>query len=173
MDKRKAVIFFILRFALVYAVLSYGYHRYLSSYGPDTPDGITGMVTRHTIAAGKWLGMPVSSRPHPDEASYQLLYNGKYVARIVEGCNSVAVIILFWAFLVAFKGKPLTTLFYGIAGSMDIYLFNLFRILVLTYAVYHFPERTEILHKVIFPGLIYGFTFLLWVIWVKKFAIDG
>jgi len=108
--------------------------------------------------------------PHPDEPSLKLIINEKYVARIIEGCNSLSVIILFASFIIAFSGKPKTTFFYILSGSVLIYVANLVRVVILAAGLYHYPWRKDILHTVIFPAIIYGMVFLLWVFWVNRFA---
>ena len=100
----------------------------------------------------------------------KLIINNKFVARVIEGCNSISIIILFISFIIAFAGKWKTTLFYALAGSVLIYAANLFRVVVLSVGLYHYPWRREILHAVIFPLIIYGMVFLLWMFWVNRFA---
>jgi hypothetical protein len=41
---------------------------------------------------------------------------------------------------------------------------------LLVVLMYHFPDYKEFLHGVLFPLLIYGTVFLLWIIWVNKFS---
>lgn len=108
--------------------------------------------------------------PHPDESSLKLIINEKYVARIIEGCNSLSIIILFASFIIAFSGKPKTTFFYILSGSVLIYVTNLIRVVILAAGLYHYPWRKDILHTVIFPAIIYGMVFLLWVFWVNRFS---
>jgi exosortase family protein XrtF len=92
------------------------------------------------------------------------------VARAVEGCNSLSVIILFISFMVAFAGRLKPTALYILAGSVLIYSVNLMRIVILSIGLYHYPWRREILHTVIFPLIIYGLVFLLWMFWVNRFS---
>jgi hypothetical protein len=40
-----------------------------------------------------------------EETFIKLIYNHKYVARIIEGCNAISIIILFISFVVSFSGK--------------------------------------------------------------------
>jgi exosortase family protein XrtF len=47
---------------------------------------------------------------------------------------------------------------------------NIGRIALLCIALYDFPQMEHILHGVIFPLVIYGVVFLLWVIWVNKYS---
>jgi exosortase family protein XrtF len=116
------------------------------------------------------MGYDAHVEPHTEEQSMKLIINGKYLARIIEGCNSVSIIILFVSFIMAFSGKPKTTFMYMLFGSVLIYVVNLSRIVILSIGLYHYPWRKDILHTVIFPGIIYGMVFLLWIFWVNRFS---
>ena len=100
----------------------------------------------------------------------KLFYNQNYVARIVEGCNAISVIVLFISFVVAFSGKLKTTLFFIFGGSLLIYVLNVLRIAALSALIFYFPKQEPFLHGVLFPLYIYGVVFMLWLIWVRKFS---
>ena len=170
--KYKSVIRFIVTFLAVYAVLTTGYNLYLNiSNGPKFyPDYLTHLVAEQTNTLLNGLGYEARIAAHPNEPSMKIIINGKYVARVIEGCNAISVIVLFLSFLVAFAGKFKTTILYGLAGSIIIYAFNLIRIVILSVGLYHYPWRREILHTVIFPMLIYGTVFILWMVWVNRFS---
>jgi exosortase family protein XrtF len=55
-------------------------------------------------------------------------------------------------------------------GSILIYITNIFRIAILSIGILEYPAQQEILHSLVFPAIIYGMVFLLWVIWVNKFS---
>ena len=170
--KYKLVIKFILLFLVVYISLSVCYKLYLD-FAKDSkyyPDYITNLVARQSEELINSVGYNAQVLPHPDEPSMKLIINGKYLARVIEGCNSVSVIILFISFIVAFSGTFKTTFFYLLSGSVLIYAVNLMRIAALSIGLYHYPWRRDILHTVVFPGIIYGLVFLLWVIWVNRFS---
>jgi exosortase family protein XrtF len=93
-----------------------------------------------------------------------------FVSRIVEGCNALSVIILFVAFVVAFSGKWIQTIGFILLGSILIHIMNVLRIAILSIALYYHPDQESLLHGVVFPLIIYGFVFVLWVIWVNKFS---
>ena len=134
------------------------------------PDYITNLVARQSQSLLVTLGYESQIIPHPNEASMKLIINNKFVARIIEGCNSVSAIILFVSFIIAFAVRFKTTLFYLLFGSILIYVVNLFRVVALSIGLYNYPWRREILHSVIFPLIIYGLVFLLWMFWVNRFA---
>ncbi|WP_299553300.1 exosortase family protein XrtF [Seonamhaeicola sp.] len=170
--KYKAVVKFILTFLLVYIGFSLLYSWYLdvSDGSKYYPDYMTHLVSKQTDVVLNTLGYDVKMQPHPDEPSMKVIVNGTYLARIIEGCNSVSVIILFVSFIIAFSEKFKTTFLFLFAGSVLIYTVNLLRIVLLTVGLYHYPGHSDFLHSVVFPAIIYGMVFLLWVFWVKRFS---
>ena len=175
LKKNKAVLIFLLRFFVSYIALSSGYNWFLGNTQQTedvfVSDPITRLVAEQTVTTARFLGLDFRTEQHPEELSYKLISNNNYVARVVEGCNSISIIVLFWAFIIAFKGRTKNTLLFGIMGGLSIYLLNILRIVLLTYAVDKYPSQTDFLHHIVFPGIIYGFTFVLWFVWVKHFAI--
>ena len=151
----------------MYAVLTVGYKFFLQFSSGDKyyPDYMTNLVAKQSKEILNALDYRVVLLPHPNEASLKLIINEKYVARVIEGCNSVSIIILFISFIIAFASKFKTTAIYILAGSVLIYIANLVRIVILSIGLYHYPWRKDILHTVIFPAIIYGMVCLLWVIY--------
>ncbi|KAB1068797.1 exosortase family protein XrtF [Tamlana haliotis] len=170
--KYKSVIKFMLTFLGVYIALSvsYGFYLDLSDGSLYYPDYFTNLVGVQTSELLEFFGYQSEVIKHPDEPSLKLILNGEYLARIVEGCNAFSVIILFIAFIIAFAGTFKSTAVYIVAGSVLIYSINILRIGILAIGLYLFPKYEEVLHNVVFPGVIYGLVFLLWVIWVNRFS---
>jgi len=170
--KYKLVIRFILTFLLVYSILTVGYKLYLNKSDGSIyyPDYATHLVASQTEKLLDSFGYDSQVLPHENEPSMKVIINGKFVARVIEGCNALTIIILFLSFVIAFADNLKTTFLYCLAGSIIIYVFNLLRIVILSAGLYHYPWRREILHTVIFPLVIYGTVFLLWMVWVNRFA---
>ncbi len=170
--KYKSVLKFILTFLMVYVVLTIGYKLYLdfSNGSRFYPDYFTNLVAKQSESLINTLGYQAKVVAHPDEPSMKLLVNSKFVARVVEGCNSISVIILFVSFIIAFAGKFKATFVYILTGSTLIYIVNLIRIAILSIGLYNYPWRKDILHTVIFPMIIYGMVFVLWMFWVNRFS---
>lgn len=145
---------------------------YLNSFDSKTfeTDGMTKFVAYQTEDLLQIMGQEAYTVPHLKQACMKLFFNNKYIARVVEGCNAMSVMILFVAFVVAFKGKLRHTLLFIIAGIFIIHILNVLRIALLSMALFHYREYEHILHGVIFPLFIYGVVFGLWVIWVQKFS---
>lgn len=156
----------------MYIVLAVAYKLYLdySEGSKYYPDYLTHTVAKQSQDVLNTFGYDTKIEPHPDEPTMKIIIRDKYVARVVEGCNSISIIILFISFVIAFSGKFKTTLFYLLAGSTLLYVVNLIRIAILSVGLFHYPWRREILHVVIFPAIIYGMVFLLWMFWVNRFS---
>ncbi|QXP61276.1 exosortase family protein XrtF [Olleya sp. HaHaR_3_96] len=170
--KYKPVIKFIITFLIVYGGLSLAYNFYLdlSKEGQYYPDYITYLVGNQTQNLLEVCGYNTQMLPHPEEPSIKVVVEGKYLARVIEGCNGTSIIILFMSFVIAFAGRFKTTFFYILVGSVLIYSVNLIRIVILSIGLYHYPWREELLHTVVFPAIIYGLVFLLWMFWVNRFS---
>lgn len=168
----RSFLLFLGKFTVTYLVLTFIYESYLDQFDDKTfeLDGITKLVAKQTEDLLLLFNADVSSELHVSQPGVKLFYNQKYVARIIEGCNALSVIILFISFVVAFAGKLKYTIPYIIGGSLFVYLLNIVRIAILTIAIYHFPNQQSFLHGVVFPLFIYGVVFCLWVIWVDKFS---
>ena len=164
---------FLIKFFLVYASLTILYKLYLNQF--ENPlvykvDGITQMVADQTQKFLQFLNFDCQLKLHETESSVKVILEGKYLSRVVEGCNAVSVMILFAAFVVAFAGKFKNTLLFIVSGLLIIHILNILRIALLNIALLYYPESQEILHGVIFPAFIYGVVFGLWVIWVNKYS---
>jgi len=167
--KYKAVLRFILFFIGTYVVLSllYGGYLSLSKGGDYPPDFVTNLVAKQSSAVLTSLNYNAAIVPNENAPSMKLLVNDYYLADIIEGCNAISIIILFIAFIVAFYEKAKKTVLFIFAGAVLIYAVNIIRIVFLTIALYEYPEYQEFLHSIVFPAIIYGMVFLLWIIWVR------
>lgn len=146
------------------------YQSYLDGFGSTEIDSITKTVAHHTEQVLKVFHHEVTIEENKPEPYFKLFYHQKYIARVIEGCNGISVIILFISFVVAFSGKLKPTLLFIFGGSLIIYILNVLRIVILCILMYRFPQQEHLLHGVVFPLIIYGTVFILWVIWVNKFS---
>ena len=166
----KPFLLFISIFFGVYIVLTLLYQYFLNGFKNGTPDTITRWVAQNTQEIISWFYQLISVEKVPNEPFFIIYFQNQSIARIVEGCNGVSVIILFVSFIAAFSGSLKNTLLFIFSGSLLIYILNVVRIAFLTVLMYNFPNQSHILHGVLFPLIIYGFVFILWVIWVNKFS---
>ncbi|WP_396151063.1 exosortase family protein XrtF [Flavobacterium sp.] len=173
LNQYKPFLSFLLKFFLSYIVLTLLYQFYLNSFDSASLeiDSITEIVSAQTQKTIELFNYNSHLEPHPKQNSNMLFVEGKKVARVVEGCNAISVIILFISFVIAFKGNWKKTVLFILVGSLLIYVLNVIRIALIAIALYHYPEQEHLLHGVVFPLFIYGVVFLLWVIWVNKFSV--
>ncbi len=168
----KPFLLFLAKFFLSYLVLATVYQVYLSQFDKDKfeTDGFTNLVSRQVVQTLHFVDDEVFSEPNLTEASVNVFYKQKWVVRIIEGCNALSVIVLFISFIIAFSGNWKPTVLFILSGCVLIHLFNVFRIASLCLAIYHLPAYSKFLHDVVFPLVIYGLVFILWIVWVNKFS---
>ena len=168
----KPFLVFLAKFAASYLLLTFVYQTYLHQFDEKKMevDGFTQLVANQSQKILSLSDANSHTGINTKEASVKLFYNGKWVARIIEGCNALSVIILFVSFVIAFTGKLKPTLLFILFGSLLIHIFNVLRIALLCMALHNFPQYDSLLHDVIFPIVIYGLVFLLWIVWVNKYS---
>ncbi|MBV1923046.1 MAG: exosortase family protein XrtF [Flavobacteriaceae bacterium] len=167
--KYKSVIRFVTLFIGSYLIFLFLYSVYLkyAEGGNYHPDYITHLVAKQSSSLLNSIGYEAEVVPHSTLTSMQLFINKQYLAEIVEGCNSISVIILFLSFVIAFAQNIKKTILFLFSGAVLVYAVNVIRIAFLAVALYKFPEYQEVLHSVVFPGIIYGMVFILWLIWIR------
>jgi exosortase family protein XrtF len=175
LQQYKPFLVFLGKFLVSYLILTFIYQSYLNRFDEKNAevDFFTQSVAEQSAAVLSWFDSKSYTMPHLTEPTVKLFYKGKYISRIIEGCNAVSVIILFISFIIAFTGKFKNTILYLLFGCILIHVLNIGRIALLCIGLYHFPQYEHLMHGVIFPLVIYGVVFLLWVIWVNKYSIHA
>lgn len=170
-SKYKSVLRFILTFVGSYFILVFLYNLYLKYGASDTyyPDVITHTVAKQSESVINAMGYDMKVVPSKVEPAMNLTIGNTVLARVVEGCNAVSVMLLFVSFMLAFFEDKKRTLLFIFGGIALIYGMNVTRIALLTIGIYEYPEYTELLHGTIFPAVIYGTVFLLWLGWIQTY----
>lgn len=169
--KYKSVLGFILTFLGSYLVLFMMYQLYLN-YGssdrfyPDIATHLVALQSESVIAA---FGYDVTIEPNRHEPAMNLLHSGQILARVIEGCNAISVMLLFISFVMAFFDGIKKTFLFILGGLALIYAMNVVRIALLTIGIIEYPEYTNMMHGTIFPAVIYGTVFLLWLGWINAY----
>ncbi|PVW17210.1 exosortase family protein XrtF [Marixanthomonas spongiae] len=171
--KYKEVVRFVLLFLGTYLLFTFLYSLYLkyAENGAFYPDFFTNLVARQSNEVIRAFGYEAMVKPDVPGSSMGLYINEVFLARVVEGCNAISILILFVSFIIAFAQKVKKTLLFIFAGVALLYAVNILRIAILTIALYHYPEYNEFLHKIVFPAIIYGMVFFLWLFWVRGISI--
>ena len=89
---------------------------------------------------------------------------------IGDKCNGIDLFALFTIFVIAYPGTLLKKCFFIPIGILSIQLINILRVVGLSIVQLHAPKWTEFNHTYVFNVLVYGYIFLLWMIWVNKFS---
>jgi exosortase family protein XrtF len=166
----KPVLSILLRFIIIYLVLLFAYQFYLNSFKETGLDPFSRMIAEQVRLVQNALGYPTML--YNDVKGEQVWFHvkGDYVTRMVEGCNAVSVMILFVSFIFAFY-KGIKTFIFTIVGLLTLYVMNVLRIVGLNIVVSDHPDYSKMVHDYVFPAVIYGTVVLLWLVWIKCFAL--
>lgn len=166
----KPVLGILLRFIIIYLVLLFAYQFYLNSFKESGLDPFSKMITRQVMFLQQSLGYP--SALYDDVPNQQVWYHvkTKFTTRMVEGCNAISVMILFVSFIFAFYKGTKTFVFVGVS-LLILHIMNVLRIAGLNIVYSDYPKYGKMTHDYVFPTVIYGSVVLLWLIWIKFFAL--
>ena len=166
----KPVLSILLRFVIIYLVLLFAYQFFLNSFEKEGLDPFSRMIAEQVRHIQNSMSYP--TQLYNDVKGEQVWFYVKtaYATRMVEGCNAVSVMILFVAFVFAFyKGSK--TFIFILVGLGLLYGMNLLRIVGLNIVMTDYKQYGKISHDFIFPAVIYGTVVVLWLIWIKFFAL--
>ena len=166
----KPILWILLRFVVVYVILLLGYQFYLNETINSGLDPFSRWVALQVKYVQEMLGY--KSLLYDDIPNLQMWFYvvNDYVSRMVEGCNAISVMILFLAFIFAFYKGPKTFIFAAI-GLVFLHVMNVLRIVGLNIVIYEYPEYQKMFHDYVFPAVIYGSVVVLWLVWIKFFAL--
>lgn len=163
----KDSLLFIGKFVGIYILLNTAYGFFVSYYTP-APDPITSAVTRHVAIGLSWFHDQIRMVPDSTEPNIHLQRDFKNVVSVFEGCNSINVMIVFFAFIIAFKGSVRSTIIFTVLGLLMIYIINLLRVALLFEVAYYYPQHLYFFHKYLFTAIIYLIVFAIWYIWIQR-----
>ncbi len=166
----KPVLKVLLRFILIYMILLLAYQMYLKPFEGMDMDTFSYWVAKQVVYVQNVIGYPTILVPYPNYETAVFQTNGIDVTRMVEGCNIVSVLILFVAFVFAFY-KGWKTFIFAFAGILILHIANVFRIVGLNVVYLNFPDYSKFTHDYLFPAAIYGMVVVIWLVWIKFFAL--
>ncbi|MDN4012476.1 exosortase family protein XrtF [Chryseobacterium gambrini] len=168
----KPVLSILLRFIIIYMVLLLAYQFFLNSFQKEGLDPFSRMIAEQVRHIQNFMGFPTQLYNDIKGEQVYFYVRNEYPTRMVEGCNAVSVMILFVAFVFAFyKGKK--TFIFVILGLILLYIINVLRIVGLNIVVLDYKAYSKTTHDYIFPAVIYGTVVLLWLVWIKFFALKN
>lgn len=164
--ENRTTILFLLKFGLFFGGLSALYSSWIDTYN-EAPDPMTQWVSSRTVSLMNLVGFEVYDGLTPEEVSTTIYLDNQSSIRVFEGCNGIAVFILFLSFIWAFDSRWQTVI-YSAVGVVIIHLTNLVRLAGLTWISVHRPEMMYFTHKYLFTLVIYAVVFGIWVIFVRN-----
>jgi len=93
--------------------------------------------------------------------------NGVWIG---SACNSITLFFLFAVFVIAYPGHQQSKWWFVLIGILSIHILNLLRVVALAIIQLNSPEWLGFNHTYTFTIIIYGYIFLLWMIWVNKYS---
>lgn len=164
------VLKILLRFVGIYLILVLLYQWYLGSCN----DPILDPISRWVGQQASWIQNQINYTTlliDGDKGVGIFFYvKNEYVSRMVEGCNAVSVMIMFVAFVSAFY-KGFKTFAFILGGLIMLHIMNVLRIVGLNIVLRDYKEYGKMCHDYVFPAVIYGTVVVLWIIWIKFFAL--
>lgn len=168
----KPVLSILLRFIIIYLVLLFAYQFYLNSFKESGLDPYSRLIAEQVAVIQNKIGYTTSLYNDVSKEQVWFYVNEKYVSRMVEGCNAISVIILFVAFIFAFYKGTKTFVFVAVS-LVVLYIMNILRIIGLNIVTRDHPEYNKMVHDYVFPVVIYGSVVILWLVWIKFFALKN
>ncbi len=86
---------------------------------------------------------------------------------IVDGCNGIAPMGLFFGFIIAYPGDWKKKSSFSVFGICLIYLSNVIRIIALVITQENNPEIFDFFHDYTTTAIFYFIIFGLWMLWVN------
>ncbi|MCK0200465.1 exosortase family protein XrtF [Ornithobacterium rhinotracheale] len=171
----KPALWLIAKFFIAYIVLTLLYSQYLQHFSElkQIADPFTAWVAESTAQVMQWLGFNANSEQIAGETFRRFLLNGRYVCIINEGCNAIAIMIIFVSFIIAFSKRFLPSFLFSVGGVILLHLTNITRIAILNYIFAYHAEYSELAHDYLFPAIIYGMVVVLWIIWIVFFVLKN
>ncbi|MDH6251878.1 exosortase family protein XrtF [Chryseobacterium sp. H1D6B] len=168
----KPVLGILLRFIIIYLVMLFAYQFYLNTFKESGLDPFSRMIAEQVRYIQNGLGYPTQLYNDIPKEQIWFYVKNDYPTRMVEGCNAVSVMILFVSFVFAFYKGGKTFIFVLISLAL-LYIMNLLRIVGLNIVMTDHKEYGTMSHDFIFPAVIYGSVVLLWLVWIKFFALKN
>lgn len=93
--------------------------------------------------------------------------NGVWVG---SNCNAISLFSLFSVFIIAYPRPHKHKWWFIPVGILLIHFINVIRVVALAIIAKSSPAYLDFNHTYTFTFFVYTFIFLLWIIWVNKFA---
>lgn len=101
----------------------------------------------------------------------EIRINGKHGIGIADGCNGLALFVVYLGFILCFPIQPKRLILYSVFGVLIIHVLNILRVSGLAYVNINFKEYMDFAHHYLFKIIVYSGIFYLWVLYAKRFLV--
>ncbi len=154
------------RFLVTFAVLLAGGFALLAwnPVNDHVVEPFTAGVAKASAALLNLLGQGVRQ-----EGS--MLRNDRFAVNVLNGCNGVETLVIFWSAVVAFPVATWRARLAGLLlGSVVIQAINLVRVAALFLTGAYLPQFFDSSHTVVWQTIVVLCGVLLWIFWASRFA---
>ena len=123
-------------------------------------------IARVSYSILDWIGYDITLYPN-NVIRHDVSKNGVW---IVWACTGIKQAYIFFCIIAFYKGQWQHKLWYIPLGFIFIYLFNIFRIVLIIIIIDKYPNQFELWHEHILKYAFYGMIFMLWAVWNDKFV---
>ncbi|MBB4807309.1 exosortase family protein XrtF [Chryseobacterium defluvii] len=166
----KPTLIILIRFIFIYLFLLGIYQSYLNYFTSTGLDPYSRWVASQSAKIQDFFSYTTTLVDYPQHETVCFNIRNQCISRMVEGCNSISVMILFISFVSAFY-KGFKTIIFILIGIVFLHIMNVLRIVGLNIILVDYKSFSKICHDYFFPAVIYGSVVLLWLIWIKFFAL--
>lgn len=100
--------------------------------------------------------------------SYVVKSGKRAVIGIYQACDGVELMVLTVGFIFCFNGPLKLKFAYTVLGVLGLFFINALRCSLLGVVNLEFPQHFQFAHKYLFNLIVYAFTFLLWLDFVRR-----
>ncbi|GAB3830638.1 exosortase X [Hymenobacter jeollabukensis] len=156
---------FLLTAAGLYLLWFFGYEQWLHPLG-RLDEALSLNIATASAAALRLLGWAGSA------AGRLVSVDSQPAVLVFDACNGLVLYALFTGFIVAFPGGAWRLkLPYIALGIGIIYLLNVLRVAALALNQLYSRSTVDFNHHYTFTFIVYGCIFLLWMLWVRRYAV--
>jgi exosortase family protein XrtF len=165
----KPALRFVAIFVSCYLVGNGIYGLYIKSTNPQ-PDIFTRIVSNQTAMVLNFFDEPVYTFNQLKQPLVSISKSGKVLLAVFEGCNGINILVVFVAFIAAYKSFNKSNkqiIWFVPLGIFVIWCANIMRLFVLYFVAAYYKHYYYFAHKYLFTLFLYAIVLLLWWWWIK------
>jgi exosortase H (IPTLxxWG-CTERM-specific) len=154
------------RFLLAFTLLLAGGFAFLAwnPINDHLVEPFTAGVARASAALLNLLGQGVRQ-------DGSMLRNDRFAVNVLNGCNGVETLVIFWSAVLAFPGATGRARLAGLLlGSVAIQAINLVRVAALFLTGAYLPRFFDSSHTVVWQTIVVLCGVLLWILWASRWV---